>query len=328
MVVNKWGTLPLSLYPYEEDYVDYYTNIYNFIHKDLGFDDIDVINQIFYYFIWNYDDEGDYSDTINHEISNTNLMNIFDDRGIILADFHKVPPFLIEKMDYPNYDMPVFFNHSDDNHYAIANENEIESSKRIFSEDRWHGESEVWETLGAETYLGYVSVSDTDKRMVATETSSQEESELEEIEVIDYLRDNMEEYENAKSIVKSYDEVEEAWGELPASANAAPYEMKMSDIADDGRETVREIIYDYIYERLDDNEELVDYLMEFGYVSKRNGNLIIEDNRLPDWLSFDWYDFHDYDVEHIEIGDLTSYGEYETFKGKDNIYYYIMPVDY
>lgn len=326
MVVNKWGTLPLSLYPYEEDYVDYYTSIYNFIHKDLGFDDIDIINQIFYYFIWNYNDEGDYSDTINHEISNTNLMNIFDDRGIILADFHKVPPFLIEKMEYPNYEMPIFFNHSDDNHYGIANENEIESSKRMFSEERWVEESEVWENLGAETYLDYVFVSDTDKRMVATEASSYEESEMEEIEVIDYLRDNMEEYENAKSIVKSYDEVEETWGELPASANAAPYEMKMSDIADDGRETVREIIYDYTYERLED--DLIDYLMEFGYVSKRNDNLIIEGKSLPDWVSFDWEEFHDYDVEHIEIGDLTSYGDYDTFIGKDNIYYYIMIQDY
>jgi len=45
-------------------------------------------------------------------------------------------------------------------------------------------------------------------------------------------------------------------------------------------------------------------------------------------VSFDWEEFHDYDVEQIEIYDLTSYGEYETFKGEDNIYYYIMTVDY
>jgi len=326
IVVDKWDTLPLSLYPYEEDYVDYYTTISDFINEDLGFGDIDIINQIFYYFVWNYNDEGDYSDTENPNISYTDLLNMFDDRGLILADFSKVPPFLIEKMDYPNYEMPVFFNHSDDNHYAIANEDEIESSKRIFSEDRWHAESEVWETLGAEIYLDFVFVSDTDKRMVATEEASRYESEMDEEEVIDYLRDNMGEYENAKSIVKSYGEVEETWGELPASANGAPYQMKMSDIADDGREIVREIIYDYTYERLED--ELIDYLMDFGYISRRNNDFIIEGNRLPDWVSFDWEEFHDYDVEQIEIYDLTSYGEYETFKGKDNIYYYIMTVDY
>ena len=326
MVVSKWGTLPLSLYPYEVDYVDYYASIFNFINKTLGFGDIESIDKIFYYFIWNYNDEGDYSDTENPNINYTDLLDIFDDRGLILTDYFSVNPFVIEKMDYPNYEMPVFFNHLDDNHYAIANENEIESSKRIFSEDRWHEESEVWESLGAEIYLDFVFVSDTDKRMVATEESSHYESEMDEEEVIDYLRDNMGEYENAKSIVKSYGEVEETWGELPASANGAPYQMKMSDIADDGREIVREIIYDYTYYRMEN--ELIDYLMDFGYVSRRNNNFMIEGNRLPDWVSFDWGEFHDYDVGHIEIYDLTSYGEYETFKGKDNIYYYIMTVDY
>ena len=149
---------------------------------------------------------------------------------------------------------------------------------------------------------------------------------MDEEEVIDYLRDNMREYEKAKSIVKAYDEVAEAWGELPASAAGAPYQMKMTDIADDGRETVREIIYDYTYERLED--DLVDYLFEWGYISKKDNNFKIEGKSLPSWLSFDWEEFHDYDVDNIEIGDLTSYGDYDDFKGKDNIYYYIMIQDY
>jgi len=100
----------------------------------------------------------------------------------------------------------------------------------------------------------------------------------------------------------------------------------MTDIADDGRETVREIIYDYTYERLED--DLVDYLFEWGYISKRDNNFKIEGKSLPSWLSFDWEEFYDYDVDRIEIEDLTSYGTYETFKGKDNIYYYIMIQDY
>ena len=326
MVVTKWATLPLSLYPYDEDYGDYYGSIFNFIDKTLDFDDIETINKIFYYFIWNYNDEGDYWNAENPDISYTNLLNIFDDRGLILADYLRVNPFLIEKMEYPNYEMPVFFNHSDDNHYSIGNDREIEDSKRIFSEDRWVEENDVWELLGAETYLEFVSVSDTDKRIVANEEASHYEGEMDEEEVIDYLRDNMREYEKAKSIVKAYDEVAEAWGELPASAAGAPYQMKMTDIADDGRETVREIIYDYTYERLED--DLVDYLFEWGYISKRDNNFKIEGKSLPSWLSFDWEEFHDYDVDNIEIGDLTSYGDYDDFKGKDNIYYYIMIQDY
>jgi len=323
MVVTKWGTLPLSLYPYEEDYGDYYASIFNFIDKTLDFDDIETINKIFYYFIWNYNDEGDYSNTENPDISYTNLLNIFDDRGLILADYLKVNPFLIEKMEYPNYKMPVYFNYSDDNHYSIANEDEVESSKRIYSEDRWQTEEEVWESYGGETYLDFISVSDTDKRMISNEEASRYESEMDEEEIIDYLRDNMGEYENAKSIVEAYDEVAEAWGELPAIAAGAPYQMKMSDIADDGRETVREIIYGYIYERLED--DLVDYLHELGYVNKGTSYAI---NEIPSWISFDWEEFHNYDVDRIEIEDLTSYGAYETFKGKDNIYYYIMIQDY
>ena len=323
MVVTKWGTLPLSLYPYEEDYGDYYASIFNFIDKTLDFDDIETINKIFYYFIWNYNDEGEYSDTENPNISYSDLLNMFDDRGLILADYLKVNPFLIEKMEYPNYKMPVYFNYSDDNHYSIANEDEVESSKRIYSEDRWQTEEEVWESYGGETYLDFISVSDTDKRMISNEEASRYESEMDEEEIIDYLRDNMGEYENAKSIVEAYDEVAEAWGELPASAAGAPYQMKMSDIADDGRETVREIIYGYIYERLED--DLVDYLHELGYVNKGTSYAI---NEIPSWISFDWEEFHNYDVDRIEIEDLTSYGAYETFKGKDNIYYYIMIQDY
>jgi hypothetical protein len=84
MVVDKWRTLPLSLYPYEEDYGDYYGNIFNFINKTLGFDDSETINQIFNYFIWNYNDEGDYSNTETPNIKYTNLLNMFDDRGLTM----------------------------------------------------------------------------------------------------------------------------------------------------------------------------------------------------------------------------------------------------
>ncbi len=328
MVVDKWSTLPLSLYPYEEDYGEYYATIYNFIHKDLGFDGLETINKIFYYFIWNYNDEGNYGNTENPKIDHSNLLNMFDDRGLILADYFVIPPFLIEKMEYPNYEMPVFFNHSDGNHHSIANDEEVEDSKRIYSEDRWQDESEIWEFLGGDIYLDFVYVSDTDKRLVSNEESSHWESEMDEEEVIDYLRENMNEYENAKVIVESYDEVASVWGELPASANGAPYQMKMTDIADEGREIVREIIYSYAYERLDDNEELINYLFENGYLHKSKNSNGYGINKMPDWVTFDWEEFYDYDVDNIEIDDLSSYGAYDTFKGNDNIYYYIMTTDY
>ena len=43
MVVDKWNTLPLSIYPYEVDHGDYYATIFNFIKKTLGFDDKSII---------------------------------------------------------------------------------------------------------------------------------------------------------------------------------------------------------------------------------------------------------------------------------------------
>lgn len=326
MVVDKWNTLPLSIYPYEIDYGNYYASIFNFIKKTLGFDNLETINQIFYYFIWNYNEEGDYSNTENPNISYTDLLDMFDDRVVILSEHFNLNPFLFEKMDYGNYEMPVFFNWVDDTHYAIGNEREVEDSKRIWSEDRWVEESEVWQILGVEEYLNYVYVTDVNMEDIASDEASHYELDMDEEEIIDYLRDNMREYEKAKHIVRDYDEVAEAWGELPASANGAPYQMKMSDIADDGRETVREIIYDYVYDRLDN--DLNDYLMEMGYITRRNNELLIFDEKLPDWVTFDWDAFHDYDVEHVEIEDLSSYGQYDTFKTKDNIYYYIMPVEY
>ena len=326
MVVDKWNTLPLSIYPYEEDYGNYYASIFNFIKKTLGFDNLETINQIFYYFIWNYNEEGDYSNTENPNISYTDLLDMFDDRAVILSEHFNLNPFLFEKMDYGNFEMPVFFNWTDDTHYAIGNEREVEDSKRIWSEDRWMNESEVWQVLGVEEYLNYVYVTDLHAEHISFKEASHYELEMDEEEIIDYLRDNMREYEKAKDIVDAYDEVAKKWGELPASANGAPYQMKMSDIADDGRETVRLIIYDYIYDRLDN--ELIDYLMEMGYITKRNNQFIIHDKELPDWVTFDWEAFHDYDVQHVEIEDLTSYDQYDTFKTKDNIYYYIMRVEY
>lgn len=327
MVVDKWSTLPLSLYPFEEDYIDYYNQIFDFISKTLSIDDIEDVNEIFYYFVWNYNEDGDYTNTETPDISEDDLKDMFDDYGLVLSDFFRVSPFTVKKMAYPHYEMPVFYVGKENEWYAIGKDKQVNVSIRIFSEERWASEDEVWEILGVEEYLNYVEVSDSNKRMIASEESSHYESEMGEDEVIDYLRDNMWHSEEAKKLVELYDEVAEIWGELPSSEDGTEYTNKMEDIVEEGRETVRELYYDYVYERLDDNQELVDYLWEMGYISKTNNRWKIEGG-LPKWLSFDWEKFHDYDVDHIDVSELSPYGDYDTFKYKDDIYYYIFRVDY
>ena len=326
MVVDKWSTLPLSLYPFEEDYIDYYNQIFDFISKTLSIDDIEDVNEIFYYFVWNYNEDGDYTNTETPDISEDDLKDMFDDYGLVLSDFFRVSPFTVKKMAYPHYEMPVFYVGKENEWYAIGKDKQVNVSIRIFSEERWASEDEVWEILGVEEYLNYVEVSDSNKRMIASEESSHYESEMGEDEVIDYLRDNMWHSEEAKKLVELYDEVAEIWGELPSSEDGTEYTNKMEDIVEEGRETVRELYYDYVYERLDDNQELVDYLWEMGYISKTNNRWKIK-RELPKWLSFDWEKFYDYDVDHIDVSELSPYGDYDTFKYKDDIYY-IFRVDY
>ena len=327
MVVDKWSTLPLSMYPYEEDYVEYYSQIFDFIRKTLSIDSIEDVNEIFNYFIWNYNEDGDYTNTETPDISEDDLKDMFHDYALVLSDFFSVSPFTLEKMVYDHYEMPIFFVWGEDEHYSIGKDKEVDDSIRIFSEDRWGSEEEVWEILGVGVYLDFVEVSNSNKRMIASEESSHYESEMNEEEVIDYLRDNMWQSEEAKKLVELYDEVAEIWGELPSDEDGTEYTNKMEEIAEEGRETVRELMYDYVYERLDDNHELVDYLWEMGYISKRNDRWKIE-GKLPKWLSFDWEKFHDYDVDLIEVSELSPYGDNDTFKYKDDIYYYIFRVDY
>ena len=266
MVVDKWPTLPLSMYPYEEDYIEYYSQIFDFIKNTLSIDDIDDVNEIFNYFIWNYNEDGDYTNTETPDISKDDLKDMFDDYGLVLSDFFSVSPFTVEKMEFNNYEMPIFFVWGEDDHYAIGKEKEVNDSIRIFSEDRWGSEVEVWEILGVDVYLDFVEVSDSNKRMIAGEESSHYESEMNEDEVIDYLRDNMWQSGVAKNLVDQYDEVAEIWGELPSGEDGTEYTNKMEEIVEEGRETVRELSYDYVYERLDDNQELVDYLWEMGSI--------------------------------------------------------------
>ncbi len=50
-VVDKWATLPLSLFPYEEDYVEYYEGIYNFLNKEFSISDGEAFNILFILFV-------------------------------------------------------------------------------------------------------------------------------------------------------------------------------------------------------------------------------------------------------------------------------------
>lgn len=320
--------LPTELVDLEE-FSDLYAEIWDFLTLTMLFDK-NTATHLFYLFVLNYNRDGIYTNIENVRTLNyDDQKEIFDVNTMVLSDHFNTLPFLIERLSYDEYDIPSYNVKTENKYYACGDEEAIERGKKDYVESYWSDGDEVYHSFGAEHYITYCFVGDTDKRMISSEEASHYESDMDEEEVIDYLRDNMREYEKAKSIVKAYDEVAEAWGELPASAAGAPYQMKMTDIADDGRETVREIIYDYTYERLED--DLVDYLFEWGYISKEQGGYVTMNKKqwenLPSWVDFDWEDFEEDQVQNMEIEQLSPYEDVDRVYLDNGDIYYIIQIE-
>jgi hypothetical protein len=117
------------------------------------------------------------------------------------------------------------------------------------------------------------------------------ESEMSDEEIIDFLSHNGSRvnYE----LVKEYKEMEEEWGELTSSEDGSQYKLRMSEIVEKGRENVREIIYDDIYNRLEN--DLTEYLEELGYVSGHRDAF----KNLPPWVHFSWEEFNDDEFDNL-----------------------------
>ena len=324
-VANNWDTVPLSLYPYDEDYQDYYIQIYEFIRDSLFVDDYENLKEIFLYFIYNYNEDGNYSNTEYPDISNDDLLDQFDDRVVIASIYFKTLPFFIESMEYWSYgEVPVYYILTEDEHYAIGNWSQVKVAMKQEVDDRWYVETDVIDVLGMDYYLMFCEVSDTDKRIISSEESNYYEGDMSDEDVIDYLNDNS----NDSELVDEYMELEEKWGELLPSEDGTEYTKRMDEIISEGREIVRELIYDDIYEKLSDNDSLIDYLWELGYITKKDGYFIVPpQTKLPNWLSFDWDSFNEEQLDNLEVSDLSPYGDYDTFKWNGDTYY-IYRIDY
>ena len=324
-VANNWGTVPLALYPYEEDYQDYYIQLYEFIRDSLFVDDYENLKEIFLYFIYNYNEDGNYSSAEYPDISNDDLLDQFDDRVVIASIYFKTLPFFIESMEYWSYgEVPVYYILTEDEHYAIGTWSQVKAAMKHEVDDRWYLETDVIDVLGMNYYLMFCEVSDTDKRIISSEESNYYEGDMSDEDVIDYLYN----YSDYSKLVSEYNELEEKWGELPSSEDGSKYTKRMDEIVSEGREIVRELIYDDIHEKLSDNDSLKDYLWELGYITKKDGYFIVPPKtKLPNWLSFDWNSFNEEQLNNLEVSDLSPYGDYDTFKW-DGDTYYIYRIDY
>lgn len=324
-VANNWDTVPLAIYPYDEDYQDYYIQLYEFIRDSLFVDDYENLKEIFLYFIYNYNEDGNYSNTEYPDISNDDLLDQFDDRVVIASIYFKTLPFFIESMVYWSYgEVPVYYILTEDEHYAIGNWSQVKVAMKQEVDDRWYVETDVIDVLGMNYYLMFCEVSDTDKRIISSEESNYYEGDMSDEDVIDYLNDNS----NDSELVDEYMELEEKWGELLPSEDGTEYTKRMDEIISEGREIVRALIYDDIYEKLSDNDSLKDYLWELGYITKKDGYFIVPPKtKLPNWLSFDWDSFNEEQLDNLKVSDLSPYGDYDTFKWNGDTYY-IYRIDY
>jgi predicted esterase YcpF (UPF0227 family) len=132
-------------------------------------------------------------------------------------------------------------------------------------------------------------------------------------EIIDFLSHNGSRvnYE----LVKEYKEMEEEWGELTSSEDGSQYKLRMSEIVEKGRENVREIIYDDIYNRLEN--DLTEYLEELGYVSGHR-----------DAFKNSWEEFNDDEFDNFEIWQLSPYENVDEVYLDNGDIYYIIQIDY
>jgi hypothetical protein len=325
-IVDGWTTLPLSLYPYEEDYVEYYVSIFEFIRDGLFFNDMDVVNEIFMYFIYNYNEDGDYDNNKIPNITKSDILDMFDDTLIVLSDFFNVTPFLLERMVYDHYSMPVYYVYNMDTHFSIGNHNQLQKAIEIYIDSEYMEPDDVLYRRGNSVYLECSYVNDTNKRLLSIDESNNAEANMGDEDIIEYLDELMEENEDAIRIVKEYEEVSETWGELPFGEYGDELREKMDELVYEGRELVKELVYDDTYEKLSNNDTLIEYMWELGYVKRKDGIFYLE-GKSPKWLSFDWDKFIEYEMDDFDITQLSDTSDVDEFNYNGHIYY-IIQVDY
>ena len=319
--------LPKDLVDLEE-FSDLYGEIWNFLTLTMLFDK-NTATHLFYLFVLNYNRDGIYTNIENvRTLTYDDQKEIFSENIMVLADHFNTLPFLIQRNDYDQYDIPSYNVKTENKYYACGDEEAIERGKKDYVESYWTDGDEVYHSFGAGYYITYCFVGDTDKRMISSEEASHYESDMDEEEIIDRLK-----YEGGgknKEIVEEYEELKEKWGELPTSKDGSQYELRIDEIIEEGRELVREVIYDDTYHKLEN--ELEDYLWEMGYISKEQGGYVAMNKKqwenLPSWVDFDWENFEDDQVRNMEIEQLSAYEDVDRVYLDSGDIYYIIQIEY
>jgi hypothetical protein len=320
--------LPTELVDLDQ-FSELYSNIYRFLKDVMVFGD-EVATHLFTLFVLNYNIEGDYKDieNVRHGLSYEEQLELFGEEIMFLAQHFKTLPFLIEPVLYPHYEMPSYHIIEYSEYYALGNQKELDAALKMYIDERFSNEEEVFLTYGSNTYMDYCVVGDTDKRMISSEESNHYESDMGEEEIIDRLK-----YEGStknKEIVEEYEQLKEEWDELPDSKDGSQYELRMEELVEEGRERVREIIYDDTYDRLENH--LSDWLHELGYISKdRNGNVQMDSeqwDRLPSFVMFDWLEFESDELRDFEVEILSPYENVESVSLDNGDTYYMIQIDY
>ena len=328
-VRNGRRELPTELVDLDE-FSQLYSNIYRFLKDVMVFGD-EVATHLFTLFVLNYNEEGNYKDieNVRHGLSYEEQLELFGEEIMFLAQHFKTLPFLIEPVLYPHYEMSSYHIIEQSEYYALGNQKELDAALKMYVDERFSNEEEVFLTYGADTYMDYCVVGDTDKRIISGEESDHYVSEMSGEEIIDRLSHNGS--KNDDELVKEYKEMEEELGELPfLSKDSDQYELRMGEIVEEGRENVRELIYDDVYDRLENH--LSDWLHELGYVSKdRNGNVQMDSeqwDRLPSFVKLDWLEFESDELRDFEVEVLSPYENVESVSLDNGDTYYMIQIDY
>ena len=305
------------------DRSELYRKIYDFLIKTMALDS-STARGLFNLFVLNYNVEGDYKNIDNvRALSHEDDIKLFGESVMALAKHFETLPFMIERIDYDFYGIPSYFINGRDEWYAFANQEEIDIASKEYIELRWD-ELEVFSAYGAEFYVNYCDVSDTDKRIISNEESNHYESEMDPEEIIDYLRHNREN-DKDEAIVLDYDQMVEELEESSSSEAENQYEVRIDEIVNEGRERVREIIYNDTYDSLENHLE--EYLTELGYLMD-DGNTSEQWERLPSWITFDMDDFVDGQVRDFDVYELSPYEDVEYTYSENGDNYYIIQIDY
>ena len=306
---------------------DLLLGIRNFL-KDILHLEEDLITYYTELFFKEYIEGGDY----NHQVWKQDNDLRFYELEKKYAEIKGISPIWVRNTQETHYGLPIIYDYTTQKQYMIGTNEE--SMKALMD---YYGGSGIYDLLGWVGEEGIISnlyVTNTDIRLLAHDEANYRVEDLDDIEIIDEIKDT-----------ELGDEYKELEKELDSEKDTTEIEKRMERIIQQARDVVRERIYDDIYYRLD--QELEDYLWEMGYITKKHkngkwefGENLRKDSRggldgthfdidlLPNWLNVDEDDIIEDIVNNSpDYEVLSDEGYYEWAKDKNGDIYYIYPTD-